>query len=91
MEGYSAAEHLRRKLVLCTWTCGRCFGLLDMFILRSPTAMAPDETMTTLWPSLRSLIAVSTIRERMERMGWWVFSSTMELDPFVVISYDKDQ
>lgn len=25
-------------------------------------------------------------------MGWWVFSSTMELDPFVVIScYNKDQ
>jgi hypothetical protein len=62
---------LSKKLVkLGTWTCGSSFGLLARFILRSPTAIAPDETMTTLWPSLRSLIAVSTIDERMERMGW---------------------
>jgi hypothetical protein len=50
--------------------------------------MAPEETMTTLWPSWRSLIAVSTIRERIERMGWCVFSSIIELDPFVAVSYN---
>jgi hypothetical protein len=43
--------------------------------------MAPEETMTTRWPSAWSLHAVSTMRERMERRGWCVFSSTMELVP----------
>jgi len=43
-----------------------------------PTPMAPDETMTTRWPSACNLHAVSTMRERMERRGWCVFSSTMD-------------
>jgi len=38
--------------------------------------------MTTLCPSLRSLTAVSTIRERVDRRGSCVFSSTMEEVPF---------
>lgn len=45
---------------------------------RRPTPMAPDETMTTRWPAVRRLHAVSTMRERIERRGWWVFSSTIE-------------
>jgi len=48
---------------------------------RRPTPMAPEETMTTRWPSAWSLHAVSTMRERMERRGWCVFSSTMEEVP----------
>ena len=40
--------------------------------------MAPEETIMTLWPSLRSLTAVSTMRERIEMRGSRVFSSTME-------------
>jgi len=43
--------------------------------------MAPEETMTTLWPSLRSLTAVSTMKLRLGKHGSYVFSSTMELVP----------
>lgn len=43
--------------------------------------MAPEETMTTLCPSLRSWTVVLTIRERISRSGSWVFSSTIELVP----------
>jgi hypothetical protein len=45
---------------------------------RRPTPMAPEETITTRWPEERRAHAVSTMRERMERRGWCVFSSTME-------------
>lgn len=51
---------------------------------RRPTPIAPEETMTTRWPAACRLHAVSTIRERMERRGWCVFSSTMEDVPGVV-------
>lgn len=40
--------------------------------------MAPEETIITRWPSLRSLTAVSTIRDRIDIRGSRVFSSTME-------------
>lgn len=43
--------------------------------------MAPDETMTTLWPSFLNLTAVSTMRLRIDSRGCRVFSSTMELVP----------
>lgn len=48
---------------------------------RRPTPIAPDETMTIRCPSACSLHAVSTMRERMERRGWCVFSSTMDEVP----------
>lgn len=64
-----------------TCSLDRCFGLFSTSILRRPTPMAPDETMMTLWPSFRSLTAVSTMDVRMERSGSWLFSSTMELVP----------
>lgn len=60
---------------------GRCFGFFSTSILRSPTAMAPDETMMTRCPSLWSLTAVSTMRVRTESNGSWDFSCTMELLP----------
>jgi len=47
--------------------------------------MAPDETMMTLWPSFLSFTAVSTIDVRMERRGSWLFSSTMELVPGIIL------
>ena len=43
--------------------------------------MAPEETMTTRWPSLLSRTTVSTINDKMESIGWCVVSSTIELDP----------
>lgn len=43
--------------------------------------MAPEETMTTLCPSFCNAQAVSTIVERVERRGSWLFSSTMEEVP----------
>jgi hypothetical protein len=52
-----------------------------MSILLNPTPIAPDETMTTRWPSFRSLMAVSTMRLRMDNSGSWVLSSTIELVP----------
>lgn len=58
-----------------------CFGLFSTSIRRSPTPIAPDETMMTLCPSFLNLTAVSTIDVRMERRGSCVFSSTMELVP----------
>lgn len=42
--------------------------------------------MITLWPSLRNLTAVSTIRESIDIRGSRVFSSTMELVPITYIS-----
>ena len=42
--------------------------------------------MTTLWPSLRSLTAVSTIKERVESKGSCVFSSTIEDVPGEVLA-----
>lgn len=64
-------------------TCilGMCFGFFTMSILRRPKAIAPEETMTTRWPSWRSLTAVSTIRVTTDRRGSQVFSSTIELLP----------
>ena len=56
-----------------------------MSILRRPTAMAPEDTITTRWPSLCSFTAVSTIAERTDKIGWCVSSSTMELEP---VDYD---
>ena len=40
--------------------------------------MAPEEQMTTLWPSWRRLTAVCTMVEMVGRRGSWVFSSTIE-------------
>lgn len=51
--------------------------------------MAPEETMTTLWPSFLNLTAVSTINVRMGRRGSWVFSSTIELVPLVHEASEK--
>jgi hypothetical protein len=45
---------------------------------RNPTPIAPEETMTTRWPSACSLHAVSTMRERIDSKGWCVFSSTID-------------
>ena len=64
-----------------TCSSSRRFGRFDCFILLSPTPMAPEETMTTLCPSCRSLQAVSTMTESVESRGSWLFSSTMELVP----------
>jgi hypothetical protein len=47
--------------------------------------MAPEETMTTLCPSLIKLTAVSTMRESVESRGSWVFSWTMELEPVRIL------
>ena len=66
---------------LSTCILGRCFGLFPTFILRNPTAMAPEETMTTRWPSFMRATAVSTMRERIDSKGSCVFSWTIELDP----------
>lgn len=63
----------------CNWA--KCLGRLATSIRRRPTPIAPEETMTTLWPSFRSLTAVSTIRVRMGSRGSWVVSSTIELVP----------
>jgi hypothetical protein len=49
-----------------------------MFIWRNAIPMAPEEHKTTRCPSWRRLTAVSTIVDREERRGSWVFSSTME-------------
>lgn len=64
-------------------TCmrGIFFGLSSTSILRNPTPTAPEETRTTLWPSRWSLAAVSTMSVRIERIGSWVCSSTIELVP----------
>lgn len=51
---------------------------------RRPTPMAPDDTITTWWPAARRLHAVSTMSDRIERSGWWVFSSTIEDVPACV-------
>jgi hypothetical protein len=51
---------------------------------RRPTPMAPEDTITTRWPAARRLHAVSTMRERIERRGWCVFSSTMDEVPACV-------
>ena len=64
-----------------TCMAGKCLGLLSLSIRRSPTPMAPEETMTTLCPSLRSFTAVSTMTVRTESRGSWVVSWTMELVP----------
>ena len=48
---------------------------------RSATPIAPEETITTLCPSLRSLTTVSTIAVRIDRRGSCVSSWTMELVP----------
>jgi hypothetical protein len=40
--------------------------------------MAPEEHMMMRWPSLRRATAVSTMVERVDRRGSWVFSLTME-------------
>jgi hypothetical protein len=37
--------------------------------------------MTTLCPSFFNFTAVSTIRDRVDRRGSWLFSSTIELVP----------
>lgn len=64
-----------------TWSLDMCFGLFSTSILLRPTPMAPDDTMMTLCPSFLSFTAVSTMRDRMESNGSWLFSSTMELVP----------
>lgn len=64
-----------------TWSFDRCLGRFSTSILRSPTPMAPDETIMTLCPSFLNFTAVSTMDVRIERRGAWVFSSTMELVP----------
>ena len=42
--------------------------------------------MTTRWPSLRSLMAVSTIKDKIDRIGSWVISSTIEDVPRTIVS-----
>lgn len=64
-----------------TWTLGRCFGLFSKPMVRREIPIAPEETRTTRWPSLRSSTAVSTIEERVDSSGLWLFSSTIELVP----------
>ena len=66
---------------LSTCILGRCFGLFSTFILRNPTAIAPEETMTTRCPCLMRATAVSTMRERIDNRGSCVFSWTIELEP----------
>ena len=40
--------------------------------------MAPEEQMTTRWPSWRRLIAVSTMVDRIDSRGSCEFSETMD-------------
>jgi GTP-sensing pleiotropic transcriptional regulator CodY len=49
--------------------------------------MAPEETMMTLCPSRRSLIAVSTIKDKIDRIGSCVVSSTIEDVPITMVSF----
>lgn len=65
----------------CTCILGRYFGLFSTSILRNPTPIAPEETITTRCPSLTSLTAVSTMRDRIDNKGSCVFSWTIELVP----------
>lgn len=57
-----------------------------MFILCKPTPMAPEDTMTTLCPSRRNLMAVSTIKDNIDRIGSCVISSTIEDVPITTVS-----
>jgi hypothetical protein len=52
--------------------------------------MAPEETMMTLCPSRRSLIAVSTIKDKIDRIGSCVVSSTIEDVPITMVSFLVD-
>jgi len=83
---------MRRHCPMAARACtfGSCLGRLPISMRRRPIPIAPEETMTTLWPSFRRLTAVSTIRERMERRGWLVFSSTMEEVPFRIVKVRPD-
>jgi hypothetical protein len=65
----------------------------------SPTPMAPEETMTTRWPSACNLHAVSTMRVRIESSGWCVVSSTIDEVPggvgklfsfFLAVNYTRE-
>ena len=64
-----------------TCTRGRYIGRVSTSIRLRPTPMAPEDTMITLWPSLRNFTAVSTMRESVDRSGSWLLSSTIELVP----------
>lgn len=66
----------------CTW--GRCLGRRSMSICRRAIPIAPEEQITTLWPSLLRVIAVSTIVERVDSNGSCVFSSTIEDVPSLI-------
>ena len=74
-------QFLYDGFLIATCVLGKDFGLLSTFILRSPTAIAPEETMTTRCPSWIKLTAVSTMRESMDNSGSCVFSWTIELEP----------
>ena len=65
----------------------RCFGRCSTSMRRRPTPMAPDETITTRWPSLRRRTAVSTISESVAMSGSWLVASMMELVPANVRVY----
>jgi hypothetical protein len=49
--------------------------------------MAPEEQMMMRWPSLRRATAVSTMVDRVDRRGSWVFSLTMEDVPDRIYQY----
>jgi hypothetical protein len=68
-------------------SCETCLGRFSTSILRRPTPIAPEDTMTTLCPSFRNLTAVSTITVNVESKGSCVFSSTMELVPGRDVSF----
>lgn len=40
--------------------------------------MAPEEQMTTRWPSWRRLMAVSTIVDNVDNNGSWELSETID-------------
>lgn len=79
------AQVLAYTATMRTCIRGRCAGRVSTSILRKPTPIAPEETMMTRCPSLRSLAVVSTMRVRMDKMGSCVTSSTIELVPFSLI------
>ena len=64
--------------VIHTCFADSCFGLCSMSSRLNPIPMAPDDTRITRWPSRRNRTHVSTIRDKLEMSGSWVFSSQME-------------
>jgi hypothetical protein len=63
----------------------KLFGLLARSMRLRPTPIAPELTSTTLWPWVRRCTTDSTMAERVDKSGWWVFSWTMDDVPIVKI------